>query len=329
MSDNTRIEWCDATWNPITGCTPCSPGCTNCYARRMLARHLPAMGHPGDPGQVMWHPERLNQPLRWRKPRRIFVCSMGDLFHTDVPFGWVMRVLTIMALCPQHTFLLLTKRPERSLEFWTRWGDLSGEDYSIFHNARGPAETRKAHPSPRGQMFADMLDTMGDPPSGYGFPTFDWMQGMQGWPDWFPNVWLGVTVCNQAEADEKVPVLLQTPAALRFLSLEPLLGPVELDGLWGYPGSATCDLLGRWPIRWIIVGGETGPGARPMHQDWVRSLRDQCQVAGIPFFFKQWGSCAARWARSLHSSGYRSAGCLMSGNGGSILDGREWKEFPR
>jgi len=260
----------------------------------MLARHLPAMGHPGDPGQVTFHPERLEQPLHWRKPRRIFVCSMSDLFHPDVPREWQHRVHAIMAACPRHVFLTLTKRP------------------------------------------TVLRDRMHD-----------------GWD--LANVWRGVTVCNQAEADAQVPALLQTPAALRFLSLEPLLGPVDLDGLWGYPGSATCDLLGRWSIRLLIVGGETGPGARPMHPAWVRSLREQCAAAGVPFFLKSWGEwlprsqgagcrgrrwgtlCAdgAWWAETTPWNGHDDDGegeAVMVRVGrklaGARLDGREWKELP-
>lgn len=306
MADKTKIEWTDSTWNPITGCTPCSPGCDHCYARRMAER-FPQV-HGGEFAHVKFHPDRLQQPLHWRKPRRIFVCSMGDLFHPDVPFGWVMRVLRVMAHCPRHTFILLTKRPQRMLDFWQRWGDLSGEDYSAFHNARGPVETRKAHPSPRGQLFADMLETMGEPPQGCAFPTFDWMDGMQGWPTWLSNVWLGVTVCNQAEADAKIPVLLSTPAALRFVSIEPMLGPVDL-ALW-LPWGKHDDAA---KLDWVICGGETGPGARRMDGPWVRALRDQCVSAGVPFFFKGWGTYLTP---KTHPT-YR------------WLDGRKWQEFPR
>jgi protein gp37 len=323
--------WCDATYNPITGCTPCSPGCEHCYAAAMV-RRVPALHDasyiPGSeqmPFAVpMFHFDRLSQPRHWRKPRRIFVCSMGDLFHEDVPYGWVMRVLTVMGQCPQHTFLLLTKRPHRMLDFWTRWGDLSGEDYSVFRNARGPAETRKAHPSPRGQLFADMLDTMGVPPPGCAFPTFDWMAGMQGWPTWLSNVWCGVTVCNQAEADLKIPILLATPAALRFVSIEPMLGPVDLRAA-AFNGADSFGTLEG--IHWVIAGGETGPGARPMHPDWARSVRDQCVQAGVPFFFKGWGN----WWRGTAGRLYRERTIDWSDGqplAGTLLDGREWHEVP-
>jgi len=198
----------------------------------MLARHLPAMGHPGDPGQVMWHPERLEQPLHWRKPRRIFVCSMSDLFHEAVPDSWRMDVWRRMQACPQHTFCVLTKRAVLAC------------NWAVAH----------------------------------------WMS------DPLPNVWLGLTVCVRAELP-KLDVLRQTPAALRFVSFEPLLEDV-----------GSVDLTG---ISWIIVGGETGPGARPMNPRWARSLRDQCVAAGVPFFLKK-----------------------LTPRGETRLDGREWKEMP-
>jgi protein gp37 len=271
MSSTTKIEWCDATWNPITGCTPCSPGCAHCYARTMLARHLPGMGHPGAPGQVTLHADRLDIPFHWHKPRRIFVCSMSDLFHEDVPSAWLDAAYRTMRSCPQHTFLMLTKRPQNAHD----WRDRE-------------------------------------------FPAL-------------PNQWLGVTVCNQSEADEKIPVLLQTSAALRFVSIEPMLGPVDLARWLRCNGSSVCDQRkgGQGPLArgdsawcnppcpkfldWVICGGETGPGARRMRADWAGDLRDQCDRAGVPFFFKGWGT----WLRlkKTHPD-YR------------LLDDRQWHQFP-
>lgn len=259
MSDRSKIEWCDTTWNPTSGCTKVSQGCKNCFAECIAKRFW------GDRkfGDVQCHPERLNQPLHWRKPRRVFVDSMSDLFHEDVPFDFTLDVLDIIKNCPQHTFMILTKRPERMLE------------------------------------LAELCET----------EPFEYL-----WP--LPNVWLGVSVENQATADERIPLLLKTPAAVRFVSCEPLLGPVDMRVKWArtpiYPESyrrlgvpvpdelwSLNDALysraadeynpAKIGLDWVICGGESGPDARPMHPDWARSLRDQCQSAGVPFFFKQWG----------------------------------------
>lgn len=258
MSDHTGIQWTDVTWNPTTGCTRVSPGCQNCYAERDANRLAGSLrryrgltkkvgGQPRWTGEVRFLEEALTRPLRWKKPRRVFVNSMSDLFHEKVPDGWVMRILNVMAQTP-HTYQILTKRSERMRSFFTRWADLSGEDFSDFKGAHGPEETRRAHPSPRGQLFAAMLDAMGKPPKGCAYPTFDWMEGMIRWPRTFGNIHLGVSVENQAAADERIPLLLQTPAAVRFLSVEPLLGPVDLTR-WLPPNSPSVD--------WVIVGGES------------------------------------------------------------------------
>jgi len=218
MSSTSRIEWTDATWNPITGCTPCSPGCDHCYARTMIGRHLPSMRHDGPFSRVQFHASRLNQPLHWRRARRIFVCSMGDLFHQDVHGAWLDAVFFRMVLCPQHTFMCLTKRVREM----------------------ACAITDRQYP-----LASD-------------------------WP--LPNLWLGVTVCTPSELC-KLDVLRQTPAARRFVSFEPLLGDMEYGDLTG--------------IDWVIVGCETGPGARHMDHDWAIVLRDRCRTAEIPFFFKR------------------------------------------
>lgn len=347
----TKIEWCDTTWNPVTGCQKVSDGCKNCYAERVFNRMEANPKTPAYHGRkftdVQCHEDKLNEPLHWKKPRRVFVNSMSDLFHKDVSDGWILRIFDIMRRCQQHTFKILTKRPERMKQWFERFSDLEGEPIEP-QLVRGPEETRKAHPSGRGQMFAEYLETLGAcPPDGCAWPTFDWMGGMQRWPQeptWiWPNVWLGVSVEDQATADTRIPILLQTPAAVRFVSYEPALGPIDLSDVDG------CDVMspnndpfwegvGRpYHLDWVIAGGESGPNARPSHPDWFRSVRDQCQEAGVPFFFKQWGeympqeriswmgaepieSCKAEILMAVCRVGKQCAGRL--------LDGREWNEFP-
>jgi len=220
----TKIEWCDAVWNPSTGCTPVSPGCENCYARGFA----PAA-----------HPEALEIPLKWRKRRRIFVDSMGDLFHEQIPDEFIDRVFAAMALCPHHMFLVLTKREKRMYDW-----------YDPPHDNREEAVGHQACVMSNGRD-----------------------SGLLDWP--LPNVWLGVTV-EDVDYARRIGYLAQTPAALRFVSLEPLLGPVDIS-----------PELRSDSIHWVIVGGESGPHARPMYPDWVRSLRDQCAEAHVPFFLKQ------------------------------------------
>jgi len=231
------IEWLNRpgtvgeSWNPITGCTPISEGCLHCYARRMAKRLAGRYGYPVAPHQflVTWHPDKIEQPLHWQKPRTVFVCSMSDLFHCQLGNSIINHVFHVMVnQAPQHTYIVLTKRAERMAKFLqaTRWLDRGG--------AEGPAK----------------------------------------------NVWLGVTAENQHWADERIPYLLATPAAVRFVSFEPLLGPIFVD-------ARQANLLAG--IQWSIVGAETGPGARPMDLSWARDLRDQCKAAGVPYFFKRAG----------------------------------------
>lgn len=280
MSANSTIEWTDATWNPVTGCDRVSPGCDNCYAERIATR----FGRPFL-GAVECHPERLELPLRWRKPRRVFVNSVSDLFHPDIPDEFIGDVFAVMARASTHTFQILTKRPQR-MASWIR-------GFAEWHRTMKVGDDR--------------------------FP----------WP--LPNVWLGVSVENQRYADLRIPHLLETPAAVRFISAEPLLGPVTLaqsnvDYLQGWEtvpehspecnGGAMCANLCPIPMQvqtrrldWCIVGGESGHGARPMEAEWVRTLRDECVAASVPFFFKQWG------------------GRTPKANGRE-LDGRVWDEYP-
>jgi protein gp37 len=320
----TKIEWVKnsdgsqgKTWNPVTGCTKISPGCLNCYAERMSKRLAGRCGYPADePFRVTRHHERLEEPLRWRKPQMVFVCSMGDLFHDDVPDGFIMDVWRIMGRCQQHTFQILTKRPERMKAWFERWADAEGDNME-FIGARGPVEIRMKHKSQRAMLFAEMLDGWGAPPEGCAYPLYDWAEGVQRWPTVLPNVWLGVTVEDQQRADKRIPLLLQTPAAVRFVSVEPMLSSVNLRGYLmqgtdpgkcancgkghgfsrcpNYGGINTTDneynctqfKRQNFAIHQVIVGCESGPKRRHTDIAWIRSLRDQCVAADVPFFLKQ------------------------------------------
>lgn len=338
MADKSSIEWTDSTWNPLAGCTKVSPGCAHCYAEKMAAR-LKAMGKPAyqnvvdDKGRWNSHieliPSVLEQPLRWKRPRKIFVNSMSDLFHENVPDDYIRQVFEVMVKADWHIFQVLTKRADRMVSLLNRSAWWAGTIW----------EARK-------------------------------------------HIWLGVSVENQKAADERVPKLLNIEA-IRFLSCEPLLGPVALDGglnwdrqeypsdrqiRWGHGGGIEGwnALTGEYryyreydgepmvawrenTIDWVIVGGESGPDARPMHPDWARSIRDQCQEAGTPFLFKQWGA----W-RSLERGESFSNTIMIRSSGekipldqtvdpvqgdvvmvnvgkhvaGRLLDGREWNEYP-
>ena len=305
MSTGTTIEWADAVWNPVRGCSIVSKGCTNCYAMRQ-AHRFSGSGKPyegltkltkGGPvwtGKVRLVPELLDAPLHWKKPRRIFVNSMSDLFHGDVPDEFIDKVFAVMALCTQHTFQVLTKRPERMLSYMKRLGS-----------------------------SAKLLDA--------GARSLGYTLEFQGvyfacWP--LQNVWLGVSVEDQAAADERIPLLLQTAAAVRWVSAEPLLGPVSLRWLaaWdgkalkpGGPGTETNELDGLRELNWVVVGGESGPGARPSHPDWFRSLRDQCAAAGVSYFFKQYGAWAPiPWMNVGPSARYVAAGDAMVARDGRV-----------
>lgn len=345
MGDKTAIEWCDATWTPIrarnkaTGklghhCEHVSEGCRKCYAEKMNLRLGTGLafkpGHRGDI-EIFLDEKMLQVPLRWKKPRKIFVCSMTDLFADFVPDEWIDSVFAVMALCPQHTFMVLTKRARRMRDHLRALGD----DLERINYAAQPfVDYRRDYPGV--------------------------------WP--LPNVWLGVSVEDQAAANERIHELRFTPAAKRFVSAEPLLGPVDLTHLNDCGTVATDVLRGiriepqtgtaidsepRAPIDWVIVGGESGPGARPMPPDWARSLRDQCAAAEVPFFFKQWGAWhpfAAEdggrydglitWPHdNTLAPGLRSKFAIQEAHGqffarlgkkraGARLDGREHREFP-
>lgn len=304
MAENTKIEWCDHTFNPWEGCTKVGPGCDNCYAETRNARFAGGLAPNWGPGA----PRRRTSLANWRKPlawnaahaeffaqhgrrQRVFCASLADVFDNEVDPQWRRDLFDMIELTPNLDWLLLTKRIGNVIRM---------------------------------------------------LPSHDWAMR--------PNVWLGVTVVNQAEADRDIPKLLDVPASVRFLSMEPLLGPLDLQE-WltnGHPTAADIEhpthgmrylRYGTSQLDWIIVGGESGPGARPMHPDWARSLRDQCADAGVPFLFKQWGEWApACYPVYLNRKPHELKGLggvhgLMGRFGkkvaGRLLDGRTWDETPR
>jgi protein gp37 len=285
--NKSPIEWTNYTWNPVTGCTKVSPGCKHCYAERIYERFHGKNSFK----HIVCHRDRLTAPLKWKQPSLVFVNSMSDLFHEDVPFEFINAVFSVMSDVDRHTYQVLTKRPERMLEF------------------------------------------------------FDWKKHLTG-IEWRPseNVWLGVSVEDQFAADLRIPLLGRLKGVNRFLSCEPLLGPLQIGQL----------LIENY-IAWVICGGESGPKARPMHPAWARALRNQCREADIPFFFKQWGN----WRPYETGDGnlYRlgtfndgkflpafksgefvqdvmgvTDGTMMSKVGkkaaGRLLDGTEWNQMP-
>ncbi|HMT13153.1 MAG TPA: phage Gp37/Gp68 family protein [Aestuariivirga sp.] len=320
MSKDTGISWTESTWDPIVGCSIVSPGCTNCYAQKMAhkIKHMEdartgsadashyfgttkvVNGNPVWTGLLKLAPDHiLTAPLRWKKPRRIFVNSMSDLFHENVPDAWIDRVFAVMALCPQHTFQILTKRSKRMREWMTpaRATSVGMEGFEMTLNAHASArdEGRESRVGAGVQLTGDIAH-------------------LKLWP--LPNVWLGVSCEDQERAAERVPDLLATPAAKRFVSAEPLLGPIEFrdlpvpEGTVFHGTSGTYDALsGRFwlavgdadeemdhqrqlacdevKLDWIIVGGESGRGHRHMQIEWAESIMRQCEDAGTPFFFKQ------------------------------------------
>lgn len=337
MAENSKIEWTDATWNFVRGCSPVSEGCRNCYAETIAARFsgvdnegkkLPyhglakmVNGEARWTGEIGFVEETLRQPLRWTRPRKIFVNSMSDLFHEKVTDEMLDKAFAVMALTPQHTYQVLTKRPERMAEYLL---DTDMKRDAILDHIWTISKDRKEQDEVSGKVMMAFLNKTG-----------------------LPNVWLGTSVEDQKTADERIPHLLKTPAAVRFLSIEPLLGPVDLERWLSYTPDCDCvgghdhDCTAQAKIDWVIVGGESGPNARPCHPDWVRSIRDQCQAAGVPFFFKQWGE----WAPLVHqmpsipkhqvvpfdATESRDAYRMFrvgKKKAGRILDGRTWDEFP-
>jgi len=294
----SRIEWTDETWNPVTGCTPISAGCEHCYARRSAIRLAGRAGYPADdPFRVTPRPERLAQPFQWSSGRRVFLCSMGDLFHDEVPDDYIEAVIAVISVCGEHTFQLLTKRPAR-MRAWFASHTLSACQAELVARER-------YEPVMRAENERDEALLRRGKRLDYAHRSINGAGG-DAWP--LPNLWLGVTAENQQTADERIPELLETPAALRFVSCEPLLERIELSaGQW----AAACDrhwlhaelpvvgIQARPRLDWVIVGGETGLGRRAMNPDWAGSLRDQCAAARVPFFFKGHGGPRSREGRDL------------------------------
>ena len=304
MADGSSIEWTDATWNPVVGCSVVSPGCTHCYAMKLAGGRLrnhpsragltqPSKAGPVWTGKVrLWEPW-LTQPFEWKTPRRIFVCAHGDLFHEDVPDEWIDKVFAVMALTPQHTYQVLTKRAKRMREYFAeRWQGTPAQRFKVGDTVIDmPAggETGREHQVESAvEEVLEGFPKMRDSDDGELWTEAGDLKIRQyKWP--LPNVWLGVSAEDQARADERIPHLLATPAAKRFISAEPLLGAINIiDAMWAGEDDPIETLNAG--IDWVIAGGESGPGARPSHPDWFRSLRDQCAAAGVPFFFKQWGT---------------------------------------
>jgi len=289
----TNIEWADEVWNPVTGCTSVSPGCDHCYARVMARRLAGRCGYPRDnPFRPTPHPGRLERPSRWRRPRRVFVNSMGDLWHGDVDFEYIAAIWATMALNPHHTFLVLTKRPEIALA-WFEWlRETAPQPEPRFLPTPPVAGAARPPGVPSTQRYADEHQRCLWQGFLNGAPARDWptlaRRLRAPWP--LQNVWLGVTAENQALADLRIPLLLQLPAASRFVSCEPLLGPIELEH-WLRPrwGEVRNGLKPFEPevLDWVIVGGETGPRARPMDVAWARSLLDQSRRGAAAYFFKR------------------------------------------
>lgn len=343
--NNTTIEWTDRTWNPVTGCTKVSQGCKNCYAERMHER----FNGKGSFRQVICHDDRLTIPLKWKKSSKIFVNSMSDLFHESIPFEFIDKVYAIMALCPQHTFQVLTKRPARMAEYFKTRDENMVEirqaaeiivcrDPHLFH------VTEKLKGEARKQIgpvhiTSTILPNLKE--AGWFWDVTSTDSGNESkleyegdWP--LKNVWLGVSVENQQTANERIPLLVRTPAAVRFLSCEPLLEKIKITfaprsmdlkccmcegtGFIKDTACIRCHGTGKNPgaIHWVICGGESGSAARPMHPKWARSLRDQCQQIGAAFFFKQWGE----WKP------YED-GDLSTFDTGTFVDKKgEWCDFP-
>jgi protein gp37 len=322
----SKIEWTNETWNPLVGCSLASPGCTNCYAmneawRKSFNGKTPqyqgvvkqVKGHAVWTGKVNFVEHKLRDPLGWRRPRMVFVNSMSDLFHESVPDEWIDRIFAVMAHAPQHTFQVLTKRAERMRQWFAAEGRADRVGEAMLALEEIPFGTRRVP-----------------------------------WP--LPNVWLGVSAEDQERADERIPHLLATPAAVRFVSCEPLLGQIDLEHVaapddsdgegWTFSALHTGDYYTqpmqrllesdpqRWdcgdgPYRetrldWVIVGGESGKSARRMDARWARGLRDQCASAGVPYFFKQWGEHDPETFDRVGKS-----------RAGRTLDGRTHDEFPK
>ncbi len=338
----TNIGWTDETWSAIVGCTRASDGCRNCYSERFMARFSGIKGHkfegiskftkdgPRWSGEIRFAEEALREPLHWRKPRKVFVCSISDLFHEKVKQEWIDKIFAVMAMCPQHTFQVLTKRTECMRDY------LRHQDVA----QRISQEIEAVKRNPRPATVPGHLQVK--------------------WP--LSNVWIGTSVENQKTANERIPLLLETPAVIRWISAEPLLSPIDLNAMSrnGASDEITAEddamgppLGGVGGIDWVIAGGESGPDARPMHPAWARNIRDQCVEAEVAFNFKQWGNwieghsidgffwykdangeeqnlSGDTWAK-IHYWEYEKGMSFKVGKkvAGRRLDGKIWDEYPK
>lgn len=302
MADRSKIEWTDSSWTPLRGvkghwhCTKVSAGCEQCYAERFNVRlGGPAYKHGADTFRL--DEKILSQPLRWKTPRKVFVCSMTDLFHEDVDFYKLQAIFQVMVATPHHTYQVLTKRASR----------MKALVPDIFASLFG----KRIRMGVGDKQLVEHVNS-------YQVP---------------PNIWLGVSVEDQATADERIPLLLQTPAAVRFVSYEPALGPVNFSDYLSQNGKVFHRGGYTDALDWVICGGESGPKARPMHPDWARGLRDQCQAARVPYFFKQWGEWRPRTdadPKRLMDQFIKDTFFSRIGKkrAGRLLDGRTWDEFP-
>jgi protein gp37 len=382
----SKIEWTQETWNPLIGCSKVSPGCKNCYAIQTawIRQHNPKMaeryagvvektagGSLNWTGKVNVVESVLEKPLKKKKPTMYFVNSMSDLFHEAVPFEVIDKVFAVMALCPQHTFQVLTKRPARMVEYFKHLDEdieeirqaaeiIVCDHAEYFHITKKLKGEAKEHIGPI-EITSQLLPQLKQAGWGWDVSYFD--HGKESNLVYegelpFKNIWLGVSVENQKTANERIPLLLQVPAAVRFLSCEPLLGPVDLsfNVQFEHPDNEGYGIEAIKGVDWIIVGGESGNNARPMHPDWAQSLRDQCQMAGVAFFFKQFGEWKPFEGGDSRKPDYGTFknnpgdwndspvgtflpdvlglewGTVMTKVGkkkaGRLLDGREWNEFP-
>lgn len=304
----TNIEWTDKTWQVTHGCSKVAAGCANCYAirdaHRMAGNPNPKISGPRQgltkvwasgevsatkhrrvidwTGVVRTAPENLDKPLRWKKPQRIFVNSNSDLFHPDVPFEFIAAVYGVMAACPRHRFIILTKRPERMLEFY-EWSVAPAQlGFRASDTWRAAAASHKVMMP--GKLYAKIL------------PADGWQNAAGEPADVLPNVITGASIANQPDADRIIPIILQVPSACRAISLEPMIGPVYLQQNWTshvgtFEDVMADDYKARCPkLDWVIVGGESGPNARPCDVAWIRSIIQQCKAAAVPVFVKQLGS---------------------------------------
>lgn len=350
MAD-TKIEWSDKVWNCIRGCSIVSDGCRFCYAMRQAHRFnfeggpyqgltvLTSTG-PKWNGDVTLLPDKLGDPMRWKKPARIFVNSMSDVFHEGVDDSFIDRIFGVIQLCPQHIFQILTKRPERMMQYMNE----PGRGGKVMEAAAREAFDQDTLVSRHGKL-PETAEYHWEASNQLGQSVITVKTGT--WPP--PNAWLGTSVENQKTFVERMEYLVATKASVRWLSVEPLLGPIDASVVI-HPSGWVATAYALANTHWVVVGGESGPGARPMHPEWACTLRDQCNTRGIPYFFKQWGDWSPQAANGFTQwpviepnkpvllpahpgrqgqDSHQVMVRLGKHKAGRVLDGREWNEYPR